>query len=984
MARVPDPNLVTSSWIYSNDKYQSWLCCTAPTILCLHGRPGSGKSVLSSLILKNIRASSFGQLKAIIFFSCDEQDERRHSTKNLLSSLVRQLLVQQPWLFNVVRGFHKSTKDRSNWTKQELWVLFRGILSSRDQFEIVCIIDGLDKCEPSHIEFWEDLVNFTTTPEVTVSPLRFIITTRRRLESTTLSGSCFFIDMDAQQEVQAETNDVIAVGVSALIRKRVGFAGFREKITTSLLNSPNPTYLTARLSLGDLEDLRVPSTPCAIGETLNSLPFMPEETYKRQLQSIPSIWHSWAHEVLSWVLYTVRPLTAVELAIALAIKTDSKSMASIEDHISRDIEGDLKEVFGSFISIENGEVHLVHPTARDFLVSLGEGNSLYILNAERAHGLISRVCLTYLSMEDILKEPEDTLPTSNVDAPAQTLQPQWDFRSYTVQYWPTHYRRTDTGEPGILLQVSNFLNDQARVGPWLKLYWSMVGAEACQTWEAAIHIASGLGLTEVTMGLLNAAAGGNDEVRGEALKLAAEGGYTILVKQLLETGTSEDTMAQIGIAFNEAVRNGHEAVVKLLLESGYNLEPVNASDINPLLHRAAKRGHVAVVKQLLEHKAEPQPDDFEHTPLHFAARSGNLNIVQQLLTAGASIDPSDTDDYTPLHYASKNGHQFVVGLLLSYGASVGEVNTKSNTPLHLAAENGHVEVVKQLLNAGANGELRNKDGETPLHLAAESGGLVVVEHLLESGVDINTARSRDRWTALHLCAYEGHVEEAKLLLRAGASVDSKNQRDSTPLFLAAQEGKEGMVKLLLGNGSSPEVTNDSMSTPLHRASQNGHLGIVKLLLNAGASPTAKKANGLTPLALAEVFGHSLIAEVLSMKSEAEAMDVNHRDVKGRTRLFYACAGGSMDEVETLLKEKADPTVKDNEGRIPLDVALDPSIRTLLVQYIEHDGHNDGYQAKTLDGAPPCQRRLQSGGEYLSCDHCSQYIGVITAVLYYRK
>lgn len=38
------------------------------------------------------------------------------------------------------------------------------------------------------------------------------------------------------------------------------------------------------------------------------------------------------------------------------------------------------------------------------------------------------------------------------------------------------------------------------------------------------------GLAKATMGLLNAAASGNGEVRGEALELAAEGGYAILVK----------------------------------------------------------------------------------------------------------------------------------------------------------------------------------------------------------------------------------------------------------------------------------------------------------------------------------------------------------------------------------------------------------------------------------------------------------------------
>lgn len=127
-------------------------------------------------------------------------------------------------------------------------------------------------------------------------------------------------------------------------------------------------------------------------------------------------------------------------------------------------------------------------------------------------------------------------------------------------------------------------------------------------------------------------------------------------------------MAQIGIAFNEAVRNGHEAVVKLLLESGYNLEPANASDINPLT-LAAGNGHKAIVQMLLTLPKGPESEKSISMAMYQAAENGHDLVVKVLLGAGADTGTvPDGRKYLPLHRAAKRGHVAVVKQLLEHKA----------------------------------------------------------------------------------------------------------------------------------------------------------------------------------------------------------------------------------------------------------------------------------------------------------------------------
>ncbi|EHK23069.1 uncharacterized protein TRIVIDRAFT_151071 [Trichoderma virens Gv29-8] len=86
------------------------------------------------------------------------------------------------------------------------------------------------------------------------------------------------------------------------------------------------------------------------------------------------------------------------------------------------------------------------------------------------------------------------------------------------------------------------------------------------------------------------------------------------------------------------------------------------------LSRAAQNGHEAVVRLLLE----------------------------LLLEYGADVEAHNGDGQTPLWRAAANGHEAVVRLLLKHGADVEAHNGDGQTPLSRAAVNGHEAVVRLL------------------------------------------------------------------------------------------------------------------------------------------------------------------------------------------------------------------------------------------------------------------------------------------------
>jgi len=87
-------------------------------------------------------------------------------------------------------------------------------------------------------------------------------------------------------------------------------------------------------------------------------------------------------------------------------------------------------------------------------------------------------------------------------------------------------------------------------------------------------------------------------------------------------------------------------------------------DRTTALYWAAGNGHEAVVRLLLEHHADVNAKDSDGaTALYEAARYGHEAVVRLLLEYHADVDAKDSSGAKALYWAACNGHEAVVRLL---------------------------------------------------------------------------------------------------------------------------------------------------------------------------------------------------------------------------------------------------------------------------------------------------------------------------------
>ena len=297
------------------------------------------------------------------------------------------------------------------------------------------------------------------------------------------------------------------------------------------------------------------------------------------------------------------------------------------------------------------------------------------------------------------------------------------------------------------------------------------------------------------------------------LSWAAEKGHEAVIVRLLEKET-KDKNSQTPLLWAAMYRN------RLLFDRGTENKTKDkegrAVDVDsnwkdnhgrtPLQY-AIQSGHEAVVKLLLNtgkfNTSIDSKDDYNRTPLSWAAQNGHEAVVKLLLdTSKVDIDSKDKYyGWTPLSWAAQNGHEAVVKLLLD----TGKVNIDSKdkyygqTPLSWAADKGHDTVVEVLIDT-CKIDIDSKDefyGRTPLLWAARNGHETVVKRLLNtSKVDIDSKDEYDR-TPLSWAAENGHEAVIKLLLATNkVDINSKDRDNRTPLSWAVENGHEIIIKLL--------------------------------------------------------------------------------------------------------------------------------------------------------------------------------------------
>ena len=177
----------------------------------------------------------------------------------------------------------------------------------------------------------------------------------------------------------------------------------------------------------------------------------------------------------------------------------------------------------------------------------------------------------------------------------------------------------------------------------------------------------------------------------------------------------------------------------------------------------------------------------------------------------------------------------------------------------------------------------------------------------------------------------------------GADVNT-NVNDSAPLLDAAAAGDVNIVKALIDKGANVNaIDNRSGNTPLHLASIAGHPEVIKLLISSNADVNAKNAAGATPLFMAFVYVSSIEAVKILISSGA---NVNDKTTEGGITPLHSAAMGTglknvsdatkrreileryVNAMEMLIAAGADINARDNDGRTPLDIAIEYNMSEL--------------------------------------------------------
>jgi ankyrin repeat protein len=437
-----------------------------------------------------------------------------------------------------------------------------------------------------------------------------------------------------------------------------------------------------------------------------------------------------AKQVLSWITCAKRPLTTLELQHALAIEVgdselDEENLPHIEDIVS---------VCAGLVTIdkESGIIRLVHYTTQEYFERT---QKQWFPNAQAN---IATICVTYLSFGQF-----ESGICNNDEEFEQQLQSNKLYH-YAAHNWGHHAREASTSCQGVI----EFLQKQAQVEA------SSQALMAVKRWfkesdysqkipkkVIGLHLAAYFGVYAAANALIKRGQSldTKDSYSRTPLSWAAESGHEAVVKLLLDNGAELETKDSLygQTPLSWAAESGHEAVVTLLLDKGAELETKGDYGWTPLSW-AAGSGHVAVVKLLLDKGAKLETKDwlYGQTPLSRAAESGHEAVVTLLLDKGAELDTKDNYDWTPLSRATQNGHEAVVTLLLGRGAELETQDSNGRTPLSWAIEDGHEAIVRLLLEKGADLEEEDSDGRTPLLWAAENGHREVAQMFLDKGADV--------------------------------------------------------------------------------------------------------------------------------------------------------------------------------------------------------------------------------------------------------
>ncbi|KAJ3898534.1 ankyrin repeat-containing domain protein [Lentinula edodes] len=524
-------------------------------------------------------------------------------------------------------------------------------------------------------------------------------------------------------------------------------------------------------------------------EALKTLPGTLTQTYDQALGRLTEEEKKDVQHLLLWLLYAFKPLTRRKANEIW--KIDLLEQKFDPDEMDLQVE---EVIPSTFVTVgQDGIIQLAHASVKEYLISYPQSkemNDSLSFNEHLAHDTMTQTTIIYLMQyEEALCDWEGLL-------------------TYAVKYWLSHASKVEEfkveGQSQKL--ICAILKDNVQFSRWEKLHMKQLPFMN-HTTAGPLYYGALNGLYGAVNYLIQSvhnlkqyvdAKGGHF---GNALQAASSEGHESIVKLLLEHDANVNAQGgHFGNALQAASSKGHESIVKLLLENNADVHAQGGYSGNAL-QAASSKGHESIVKLLLEHNADVNVQVGQYrNALQAASYWGHDSIVKLLLEHNADVNAQGGEDGNALQAASYCGHEFIVKLLLEHNADVNAQGGYYGNALQAASVKGYELIVKLLLENNADVNAQGGDYGNALQAASYKGHESIVKLLLENNADVN-AQGGYYGNALQAASHHGHEPIVKLLLEHDADMNAQGGQYGNALQAASYRGHESIVQLLLENGA---------------------------------------------------------------------------------------------------------------------------------------------------------------------------------------
>lgn len=360
-------------WVLDHPDFRRWRDKPDCSLLWVKGDPGKGKTMLLSGIIDELSAHQ-DQSRLLAFFYCQASDGRLNNATAVLRGLVYMLLTQQPSLTSYVqqqadRAGYKIFEDVNAWVAVS--DIFMALLQDTGLPTTYLVVDALDECSvdlPKLLDLVAQLAALNPRVKILVSSRNWFSIEERleRAQTKTLLS----LELN-EQSISSAVDVFVRHKVDDIAQQKRLDNKTKDAIFDYLSANAQGTFLWVSLVCQNLRSAK----PWSILTKLRTFPAGLDGLYKRMMDQIEESEDSEiCKRILATAVLVYRPVTLYEATCLIDLP---EAVVENLTHVK-----DLIGLCGSFLTVRNSTIYLVHQSAKDYL--LGEAASSILPDGEDA------------------------------------------------------------------------------------------------------------------------------------------------------------------------------------------------------------------------------------------------------------------------------------------------------------------------------------------------------------------------------------------------------------------------------------------------------------------------------------------------------------------------------------------------------------------------------------------------------------------------